>query len=69
MSIATPETNGDRIRRMTDTELAGILSNACQACIYGKKCRSTSDCQQGILKWLKNGAESKRKNENRRFLI
>ena len=45
-------TNGDRIRAMTNEELVGILY--CNQCIYRgmPECEQT-DCEYGILAWLK----------------
>lgn len=45
-------THGDRIRRMTDEELVGILH--CNQCIYlGMPECETPDCIYGIMTWLK----------------
>ena len=44
--------NGDRIRQMTDEELAKILY--CNQCIYqGMPECEKSDCEYGITAWLK----------------
>ena len=55
-------TNGDRIRQMTDEELADIMR--CNQCIYqGMPECERNDCEYGILAWLKQevseDAESK----------
>ena len=46
-------TNGDKIRAMTDEELATVLR--CNSCLYQNmksECES-SDCEYGIIAWLK----------------
>jgi hypothetical protein len=60
-----PKTNADRIRNMTDEELAEAIMhfrNSCDCCIptiQGKAC--VGSCVHSILKWLqaevKEGAE------------
>ena len=47
-------TNGDRIRQMTDEQIAGLLH--CGECAYRNSDAETCeryDCKEGILKWLK----------------
>lgn len=64
--IAHPETNGDRIRSMTDEELADKFGSIID-CVYCP-CHDTDDscntmdgsCQNRWLNWLKEEA----KNEN-----
>jgi hypothetical protein len=48
-----PRTNGDRIRQMSDEELAKKLH--CDSCLYQimKSECETSDCAFGILAWLR----------------
>lgn len=49
----SPKTNSDRIRQMTDEELAKKLR--CDSCLYQlmkSECES-SDCAYGILAWLR----------------
>lgn len=46
-----PKTNGDRIRQMTDEELAESLSGSV-ACSHVTSCLDTS-CYECTLKWLK----------------
>ena len=49
-------TNGDRIRKMKDEELAGILY--CNQCIYcGMPECESPDCAYGIMAWLKQEEE------------
>lgn len=50
-------TNGDKIRQMTDEELAEWLighnnCDICALCSFGA-CRVESECGEGILEWLK----------------
>ena len=49
--VKLPKTNGDRIRQMTDEELAELLSG-CVACGHVMNCLDTS-CYECTLKWLK----------------
>ena len=47
------QTNGDRIRQMTDEELAKIM-RSCKFCAYlDKGCQHNGTCTQGFLEWLK----------------
>lgn len=53
------ETNAERIRKMTDEELAYILAGQCTCCAYQPRvsgCASGS-CQKGVLEWLKKKKE------------
>ena len=52
-------TNADRIRAMTDEELAGglFIGMECGACPVADKCGNGSHCSDTILKWLKQPAE------------
>ena len=53
---AQPKTNADRIRQMTDEELAESIGLACKRCAYcaGNKCTGQDkECAEGNLKWLK----------------
>ena len=53
-----PKTNGDKIRAMTDEELADWLTDGhdkcdiCKLCSFGA-CRIESECEKGVLEWLK----------------
>lgn len=48
-----PKTNGDRIRRMTDDELADVLQGQCACCAYRLTGCTEKECKGGALKWLK----------------
>lgn len=50
-----PITNGDRIRKMTDEELADKLTDKCAVCAYHyAECETKfCICEEGVLKWLK----------------
>ena len=50
-----PKTNGDRIRQMTDEELADKLTDKCAVCAYHHaECeRKFCLCERGVLEWLK----------------
>lgn len=56
-----PLTNADRIRAMSDAELAEALSNAihCRTCYARNVCKISADsnCQQDHLTWLKQPVE------------
>lgn len=60
-----PMTNADRIRNMTDEELAKLLSTGTFIC-EGRKdiCENMPGCEECRLAWLKAPAESKGKNES-----
>ena len=49
------QTNADRIRQMTDEELADILSDKCAVCDYqhGRCDSQFCVCMEGIREWLK----------------
>ena len=50
-----PKTNADRIRQMTDEELADKLTEKCAVCAYHyAECETKfCMCEEGVLKWLK----------------
>ena len=51
----TCTTNADRIRRMTDEELADFMTYYdcnCEYCAY-EECGEKSECEKGVLQWLK----------------
>ena len=57
-------TNGDRIRQMTDEELAEWLADGnepCDMCAM-EKCDLFSHCKTGVLKWLKQEANESADN-------
>lgn len=45
-------TNGDRIRQMTDEELASFIKQ-CDCCSYRMTECDGTGCNDGIYKWLK----------------
>lgn len=51
---APPKSNGDRIRQMTDEELAEWLDlhGECNQCAY-HPAQCKTECNEGHLKWLK----------------
>lgn len=54
---APPKSNGDRIRQMTDEEIAKIM-RSCNFCAYlAKGCHHNGTCTQGFLEWLKQEVE------------
>ena len=51
-------TNADRIRNMTDEELAEMLfRDRCDMCAYGCACRLDDSCKEGVLEWLRKEAD------------
>lgn len=50
-----PQTNADRIRAMSDEELAEILRDAgnCPSDYFSEKCKSFDNCIECWLYWLK----------------
>lgn len=58
-----PLTNGDRIRAMTDEELAEFLSFGTRSCsgVDADECSRTDDCTECRLAWLKKPAEMEEK--------
>ena len=48
-------TNADRIRKMTDEQLAEMLDiyDVDEICSYCAEIECTNECYKGILKWLK----------------
>lgn len=47
--------NVDKIRNMTDEELAEFLDNSqCAHCAYEEGCDDNAECSRGILEWLRN---------------
>lgn len=53
-----PRTNADRIRAMTDEELAGMIMGAPLICAKIKLCGDKSGCEECCLAWLRTPAES-----------
>jgi hypothetical protein len=60
-----PKTNADRIRAMSDEELAGAWMKdvvVCHRCAYVEECEcdeyvTIEKCKEGLLEWLKQPAE------------
>lgn len=55
-------TNGDKLRAMSNKELAELLFENCAVCIYrgnrGYRCYSAiPPCTEGIQKWLESECE------------
>lgn len=54
----TPMTNADRIRAMSDEELAKVPAKFGYSCVFPQKACSESDtCEKCLLDWLKQPAE------------
>ena len=52
-----PQTNADRIRAMSDEELADVVANGVGCVLKAPHCME-DDCTPCILKWLKQPAEA-----------
>ena len=59
------QTNADRIRAMSDEELAEVLAFGLGCLLKAPHCMDT-DCRPCYLKWLKQPAEEGDGNEKRR---
>lgn len=46
-------TNGDRIRQMTDEELADVMQGQCACCAYQLTGCTEKECKDGAYEWLK----------------
>lgn len=56
---AQPKTNADRIRQMSDEELADWITDGhdlCDLCQFST-CRPEFVCEQGVLEWLRKEAD------------
>ena len=55
------QTNADRIRAMSDEELAEVIDGTippCTRCVNKERyCSTTKYCRDGILEWLKSEAK------------
>ena len=54
------KTNGDRIRSMSDVELAEVISNLgnCDTCyLYHRGCSMNISCKDAVLEWLRKEVE------------
>lgn len=55
-----PQTNADRIRAMSDEELAKFIDklSSCSCCGFDKnECKKSVHCRDGIMQWLKSEAK------------
>ena len=53
-----PITNADRIRAMSDEELAKVPSRFGYSCVFPQKeCGESDTCEKCLLEWLKQPAE------------
>lgn len=54
-----PKTNGDKIRQMSDKELAEFLDkiSGCRLCDCHKRGNCNSECLKGHLAWLRKEVE------------
>lgn len=49
-------TNADKVRQMTDEELADIMQGQCACCAYQLTGCTERECKDGAYKWLKQEA-------------
>lgn len=54
--VETPKTNAQKIRAMSDEELANVVANGVGCVLKAPHCMDV-DCAPCILKWLKQPAE------------
>ena len=61
--VIKPQTNADRIRSMSDDELADYYFSEFFGLVpyCHEECPEHDDCQKCLLKWLKEGAECSQK--------
>lgn len=50
---AQPKSNADRIRQMTDEELADVMQGQCACCAYQLTGCTEKECKDGAYEWLK----------------
>lgn len=55
--VDEPETNGDRIRSMSNEKLANLLGDKCVCPPSGECAETSGNCDSCWLKWLKKPAE------------
>ena len=46
-------TNGDKIRSMSDEELADVMQGQCAYCTYRLNRCADKECKDGVYEWLK----------------
>lgn len=46
-------TNGDKIRTMSDEELADVMQGQCTCCAYRLNRCADKECKDGVYEWLK----------------
>lgn len=46
-------TNGDKIRAMSDEELADVMQGQCTYCAYRLNRCADKECKDGVYEWLK----------------
>lgn len=61
-----PSTNGDRIRQMTNEELAEIVRFVldCEDCTFHASNGCSGDCYTGAISWLEHVVEEDGQSEN-----
>ena len=55
--VDEPETNGDRVRSMSNEKLANLLGDKCVCPASGECAETSGNCDSCWLKWLKKPAE------------
>ena len=54
---APPKSNADRIRQMTDEELADVMQGQCACCAYQLTGCTKKECKDGAYEWLRKEAD------------
>lgn len=60
-------TNADRIRNMSDEELADVLFDSCLEVMKLEECTNTDNCEvckRCVLEWLRSEAEQSRRKDD-----
>ena len=50
-------TNGDRIRQMSNEELAEVIRHGCSCCIFREDVCNVESCEEGIKAYLESEEE------------
>jgi hypothetical protein len=50
-------TNGDRIRQMSNEELAKVIKSGCSSCIFRVDTCDVKGCEEGIKAYLESEVE------------
>ena len=59
---APPKSNADRIRQMTDEELADVMQGQCACCAYQLTGCTEKECKDGAYEWLRKETDRRCRN-------